>query len=698
MATIVSINVRDDQAIEYGAYIAIQFDIIEKEDLEIDENDPNLEPVKPEAPEGFEVVGLKNGYYVSSGLQAWTRVTEENPDGIISFNDTEALKATENERRIALNITEPTYTEDEDSFEFAAPILIQHKDEDDEATGEKLKAGAIIYRFSTEPMHASIKQAEDEFLKETTLTLTLMVVLGLVGLAAGFFVTRRQAATITQPLAKLTSATDSIASGDYSVEVEVRSGDELETLASSFNLMAKDLDRSYADLQTKNRQLLEARNELEDLNRHLEEKVEERTRQLAESESKFRTLFEKSADAILVSDEEVFLDCNPAMLTMMGMGAKDELLALTPEAIAPTTQPDGTPSTAKLHEIHQLAQKEGSRQFEWVFKKLDSEEFHTEVVATSFVLNEKQVLHMVIRDISERKSTEEKLRLTQQKLVETAHGAGMAEIATGVLHNIGNILNSVNISTEEIFNTLKASKLRGLVKANEMVARHRDDYAAFFANHPKGKLIPGYFNSLGEAMKEEHELMVDEVQALTEKVSMMRDVISTQQSYAKATLYTEEVSISDLVEDALKLQQAALLKQGVNIIKKYDYTPRCSVPKVKLVHVLTNLIKNAKEAMRDVDSEVEQEMVLEIRERHPGQVDIVLTDNGCGIKPVNLEKIFNHGFTTKDEGHGFGLHTCANFMTEMGGSLVAESEGLGHGSVFTVTFPLVCKGPKQYAD
>ena len=457
--------------------------------------------------------------------------------------------------------------------------------------------------------------------------------------------------------------------------------------------MTIDLAKSYHDLQTKNRELEAAHNDLEDLNRHLEEKVDERTKQLRESETKFRTLFEESADAILVGTEHEFLDCNPAMLKLIGCPSKREFLNLSPVAISHETHATNKINASEnLSEIYRRARNEGSHHFEWVFQKFDGVDFFAEIVMTSFTLNGNQVLHQVVRDITERKETEEKLKLAQERLVETAHSAGMAEIATGVLHNIGNILNSVNISTEEIAHTLKGSKLKGFLKVNGIIKKKMDHLGTYLSEDPKGKLIPGYYVSLGEAIEEEHCLMKEEIISLTEKVSIMRDVISTQQSYAKSSLYTEKVNITDIIEDALKLQIASLKKQGVKVTKNYVDLPAGNIPKVKLVHVLTNLIKNAKEAMATNEKDKKnQQLTITLCMIHQGIVQIKVQDNGCGITPEMQEKIFNHGFTTKPTGHGFGLHTCANFMTEMGGTLKVESDGTNCGSTFLVEFPRVCK-------
>lgn len=635
---------------------------------------------------------VQGGLVTAEKLQPWAWISKDRPEGL--FDSPEKLenettkwafsREWKKEDRFSL------VSQDREDLatgityhDFAVPFFLENYE------GDLYFFGCLIYTFSNESLLKSVEAARASHAAEQRNTLGIFLAFSVLVIILGYIATRQQAVSITQPLNILTSAADTIASGHYGVEVEIKSGDELEILAYSFNQMARDLEDSYEDLFTKNRELEEARNELEEFNKHLEEMVEERTKQLRESESKFRTLFNESADAILLTDKTEFLDCNPAMLKMMGCGSKGDLMALKPEDISPKTQPDQGKSAVRMKEIFEKTLSHGSHQFEWLNKRVNGEEFFTEIVITSFPLNGKQLYHMVFRDITERKLTEDALKRAQDRLVETAHSAGMAEIATGVLHNIGNILNSVNISTEEIATTLKNSKMKGFLKANELLSKHRDNYADFFTNHPKGKLIPEYFLTLGAAIQEEHHQVMDEIDSLTKKVGMMRDVISTQQNYAKSGLYTEDISIVDLIEDSLKLQMASLQKQGVRVIRNYIDRPKGYVAKVKMVHVLTNLIKNSKEAMAcNKEEERPQELEICLKELAEGVVEIRVIDSGSGIKQSDIDKIFNHGYTTKLDGHGFGLHTCANFMTEMNGSLKAENRTDQKGACFVVKFPI----------
>jgi len=276
------------------------------------------------------------------------------------------------------------------------------------------------------------------------------------------------------------------------------------------------------------------------------------------------------------------------------------------------------------------------------------------------------------------------LRETQEKLIDSAHSSGMAEIATGVLHDIGNLLNSVNISTQVIIDTVKKSKIQGLLKANEMLLENIDNIGDFFSNNDKGKKLPQYYISLGEILKSEHLKLEDEGKSLAKKIAMMKNVITTQQTYAKTQFFNEKINPVNIVEDAMAIKAEVISKNNIRLNRKYYNVPDIYVQKTKLINVLMNLIKNSTEAM--VNNEINNKILTIEINQNEKEVYIKIYDNGDGILKENLSKIFNHGFTTKKSGHGFGLHTCANSVKEMNGKIIADSEGLGKGASFTISF------------
>lgn len=282
-----------------------------------------------------------------------------------------------------------------------------------------------------------------------------------------------------------------------------------------------------------------------------------------------------------------------------------------------------------------------------------------------------------------------KLEEAQQQLVDAAHKSGMAEIAIGVLHNIGNILNSVMLSGSEIARVVKARDMQGLHKANGMLAAHHHDAAEFLSRDQKGRLLPQYYLALGEALAAEYILIANEIASLNDKTTMMKDVIATQQSYARAGLYVENLDISLIVEVALRVQESLINNSGVNLQCQYRAHPLCAVHKSKLLQIVTNLIKNACEAIESRDSHnLAKDLMIEVGQHDADFAYLRVTDNGCGIAKENRVAIFNHGFTTKAKGHGFGLHTSALAVKEMGGEIRVHSDGVGLGATFTLLIPL----------
>jgi C4-dicarboxylate-specific signal transduction histidine kinase len=298
----------------------------------------------------------------------------------------------------------------------------------------------------------------------------------------------------------------------------------------------------------------------------------------------------------------------------------------------------------------------------------------------------------IVRDITQRKETEATLAEAQATLVDGAHKSGMADMATGVLHNIGNILNSVNLAGEQINRITSGSKIKGFIKANELLEAHNENLAEFFTNDDRGKKLPAYYLKMGKVLSGEMSDIQKETQELIDKTTMMKEVISTQQAYAHTGFHTEQLEIHELMEDALKIQISSLEKWGVKLHKHYRETPACIGQKSKLLQVITNLIKNAKEAMDNNDEfNKPKELTIETGVLDDNSAYIKIADNGCGISSKQLAKIFNHGFTTKEDGHGFGLHTSANAMTEMRGSLKVDSAGVERGASFTITIPIYKK-------
>lgn len=290
-------------------------------------------------------------------------------------------------------------------------------------------------------------------------------------------------------------------------------------------------------------------------------------------------------------------------------------------------------------------------------------------------------------EISERKEAEAELIALQGQLMETSRRAGMADVATGVLHNVGNALNSVNVSVSVISENLKKSRIPGLTKAMSLFKDHVDDLAAFLTNDEKGRQLPKYLHLLGEHLIKEQEEIFCEVRLLSENLDHIKDIVSAQQNFAKVSGVVEKISLKELAEDALKIAAGSFSRHNIEAMREYIDDPVIFIDKHKLMQILVNLISNARHALKD-SAKQDRRLTIRTKLDRQGFAQIEIEDNGIGIPPENLTKIFAHGFTTKTDGHGFGLHSSALAVKELFGSLSVRSQGAGKGAVFMVELPL----------
>ncbi len=291
------------------------------------------------------------------------------------------------------------------------------------------------------------------------------------------------------------------------------------------------------------------------------------------------------------------------------------------------------------------------------------------------------------RQILEKDRAHAQLGAAQQRLIELSREAGMAEIATGVLHNVGNVLNSVNVSTSLIAGKVRESRVDNLAALIQMLEQHAGALPEFLSTDPKGQRVLPYLAKLGGHFQSEREGLLKELDLLSSHVGHVKQIVATQQSYAKVSGLVENVCLSDLVDDALRMVEPGLIRHRIQVERDFEPLPAIAAQKHLILQILLNLFRNAKQALTERGTEG---LVLRVCIRRLGKsrIRLAVRDNGVGLSSENLTRIFGHGFTTKPDGHGFGLHSCALAASQMGGSLRAESEGLGHGATFTLELPL----------
>lgn len=338
-----------------------------------------------------------------------------------------------------------------------------------------------------------------------------------------------------------------------------------------------------------------------------------------------------------------------------------------------------------LQTIYQTLHNQRRVFIEGYCQRKDRSLFPAEITVNSLHMKSEEKLCFFIRNIAVRKRTEEALQKAQAELVQSAHLAGMAEIATGTLHDVGNILNSITVSNELLMSGLQSHAVGALAKTSELLRRKGPQAAEFIAAEGPGRKVPELVIRLADAIVREHEQLRAEAENLRQKVSTVRDVISTQQAYAKAGLFQEVIDLNAVVDDAMAILQASMSRGAMRVDRQFCEKPALKANKSKLIHVVLNLIQNARDALASVPEK--QRLLTLVTRKSDSEVLLEVVDTGEGIAPGDLKRIFNHGFTTKPSGHGFGLHTSANFVREMGGNIEAHSDGPGQGATFTVRLP-----------
>jgi DNA-binding LacI/PurR family transcriptional regulator/signal transduction histidine kinase len=281
------------------------------------------------------------------------------------------------------------------------------------------------------------------------------------------------------------------------------------------------------------------------------------------------------------------------------------------------------------------------------------------------------------------------VREQQRQLLETARQAGMAEVAVGALHNVGNLLNSVSVSAEEIGEAAQAVPAEGILRAAALMAEHAADLPGFFTRDPRAEHLPAYLARAAQAVEQELARIQAESRELVQRTGLVRDSIRTLQDHARGSrelAERETIELETVVGAALEIQRGNLDRHRVVVRRELDGIPPFTAPRAKLVHVLVNLVKNGIESMR-ASPEGKRQLTVRAAREADGRIRLEVRDTGEGISAENLERIFAYGFTTKPDGHGFGLHTCATYMKQMGGSLSVASDGVGQGACFALLLP-----------
>jgi PAS domain S-box-containing protein len=483
---------------------------------------------------------------------------------------------------------------------------------------------------------------------------------------------------VTDPILSLAGTARTIAHHhDYSVRATKVWGDEVGGLTDAFNQMLTQIQSQDSALQT-------AQHKLQEQVIALQREIGERKR--AEAGQARLT-------AILETTPDIVISANPTGTPFYLNRAGREILGVTqgtdmfmmktldfyPDWAREIISKEGMPG----------AIQNGSWAGETAIRTHEGKEVHVSQVLIAHKNSDGEVQYFstVMRDMTERREAEEALRLSQQKLLQASRIAGMAEVATGVLHNIGNVLNSVNVSAGLVVEKLRRSKAPKLAKAAALLTDHNSHLGEYLTNDVNGQKLPDYLTKLGEFFVTENAELLNEVDQLNRNIEHIKEVVAMQQSYAKVSGVFENLQAHLLVEDAIAMNIGAFERHGVEVDRHFSPVPLIRVDRHKVLQILINLIRNAKYALDDVER-LDKKLVISVSAPNDRYVHIVVSDNGIGISAENLTRIFAHGFTTRKGGHGFGLHSGAIAARSMGGAITVASAGIGRGATFTLELPI----------
>lgn len=493
---------------------------------------------------------------------------------------------------------------------------------------------------------------------ESPQTMTLLI--GLIGLTLIFSIllalilSSRLQRVISDPIQKLADTAEEIAGHhDYSLRSNISGNDEIGVFSRAFNNM---LDR-----------------------------IQETDHALRESEKRYRRLFHANPMPLLVY--------NTGSLAIMAVNdAACRLYDYTEHAMKTMTIKELKPDSEiqdLMDNIHKTT--ESISFFGPVHHKVKSGQvIDVETISHAITFDGQPARLVLIHDITEQERHRYELEKLNQDLMAASRQAGMAEITTGILHNIGNVMNSINVSATLLQERIKHNRIGNLSRIADLLLSHVEDIGPFMTSSPQGQALPNYLSSLADHLMETQTQLLKEADLLIHNVAHTKDIIAVQQNYAHSIGMVERMTVEQLIDDAWQIHADAFKRADIRVERNVVSIPPMLIDKYRGLQVLVNLFKNALEAMKAMPPDAEKTLKIEsdYTDEDRQRVFIRITDSGVGIPRENVIKIFNHGFTTKADGHGFGLHSSALAAREMNGHLSVTSEGPEQGATFILELPL----------
>jgi hypothetical protein len=291
-------------------------------------------------------------------------------------------------------------------------------------------------------------------------------------------------------------------------------------------------------------------------------------------------------------------------------------------------------------------------------------------------------------EVAERRRVERELVSANALTYAISHRAGMAEVANSVLHNVGNVLNSANVSALILYEQHKTTSLKDFPLAISLMTAHQNDLAQYLLQDPQGRQIPDYLKLLAEVWEAEYANAIKELEQLMLSMQHIKEIVARQQSLSGQGGLKVRMNLKDVLRDAISFLAVQLKESEIEVALQVGDAVWWTGDRIKLTQIILNIVMNGQQAiMASVEKNI-RKLQIQVSQSHDHTLRIDFTDNGIGMTEATLNGLFSYGFTTKENGHGLGLHASAVAAHEMGGTLTAHSDGMYLGSTFSLTLPI----------
>ena len=419
---------------------------------------------------------------------------------------------------------------------------------------------------------------------------------------------------------------------------------------------------------------------------------------------KFKALIEGGKDSVLVLDWKGVTDCNINAFEMFAVNSLREFNDIGLDYFSGFSEENKAEESDEIFSALNHVLVGSRRTYQWEFVDVNKRRFPADVELTGVELQGESYVQMIIRDVTEREDIQKALRDANEnlenkvlerteelkelntKMVGIARSAGMAEVASGVLHNVGNVLNSVNVSTSILRDQVRNCKSDKLENLVDLLCENKDNLADFLENSEKGKMVVPFIRQLSVQLAAEQKNQLKEINGLSDNIDHIKNIITMQQTYTGSAGVIESLKVSAVFEDAIKINIDSIKKHQIRLVREFGADQERPVDRHRLIQILVNLISNSKYAVEN--NEGRDKIIVVGLENKNNMINLYVEDNGIGIEKEDLVRVFEFGFKKRVDGHGYGLHHSALVANEMGGRLSVESDGLGKGARFVLQLPL----------